>query len=79
MSTAEKMIGVDLVSDPDKAKEPHNAAALLVEFFWDHHEADAVNAGDWVKARKIVNGGTNGLDDFLKCVVNLQAALKQLS
>lgn len=71
-----KMIGVDLIADPSKAKEPHNAAALLVAFFWDHHEADAVNAGDWTKARKIVNGGTNGLQDFLKCVHALQDAMK---
>jgi hypothetical protein len=70
-----QMIGVDIVSDPDKAKDPRNAAELMVAFFWDHHEADAVNAGDWVKARKIVNGGTNGLQDFLQCVNKLEALL----
>ena len=71
------MIGVDLIADPEKAKDPYAAAALFTAFFWQHHEKEAVEAGDWVKARKIVNGGTNGLDDFLKCVARLQVALQR--
>jgi hypothetical protein len=72
-----KMIGVDLVSDPDKAKDPHNAAALFVSFFFDHKIADAASSGNWVQVRKIVNGGQNGLQDFLKCVNALEDALQE--
>ena len=70
------MVGVDIVTDPDKAKEPHTAAALFAAFFYDHHEAAAAAAGDWPRVRKIVNGGANGLTDFLRCVTQLQNALQ---
>jgi putative chitinase len=33
-------------------------------FFWEHHKLNAVaDEGDIVKATKIINGGTLGLDD----------------
>lgn len=55
-----EMIGVDLVGNGNKALEPKNsykiASAYLKRKTFDH-----VNAGDLTKARKSVNGGTNGL------------------
>jgi hypothetical protein len=70
-----KLIGVDLVSDPDKAKEPYTAAALFTSFFWEHKIAAVADSGNWVQVRKIVNGGQNGLQDFLKCVNTLEDAI----
>lgn len=70
-----KLIGVDLISNPDKALEPHNSAALFVAFFWEHHIAADADRGDWVMVRRKVNGGRNGLEDFLKQVSRLEAAV----
>jgi putative chitinase len=71
-----KLIGVDLLSNPDKALEPHNAAALFVSFFWKKGIAADADRADWVTVRHKVNGGRNGLDDFLKAISRLQEALK---
>lgn len=74
---AKQMLGVDFLAHPEKAKEPNAAAALFVLFFYDHRAViiPAANAADWQHVRRSVNGGTNGLDDFLKCVNNLEAEL----
>lgn len=70
-----KLIGVDLVSNPDKALDPGNAALLLVAYFWDHHISAVADMADWPRVRRMVNGGTNGLQDFLLCVKRLQGEL----
>ena len=72
-----KLIGVDLVNNPDKALDPGVAAELLCAFAFDHPSlVTAANQGDWTHVRRIVNGGTNGLNDFLQCVEALQSKLK---
>lgn len=72
-----KAIGVDLVADPDKAKDQQNAAALLALFFADHNIAAHAQLGEWIRVRKLVNGGTNGLADFLHCVNQLENLLRE--
>lgn len=69
-------LGVDLVADPDEAKNPVNAAAILARFFADHNIAPHAQAGEWIRVRRIVNGGTNGLADFLHCVNQLENLLR---
>jgi predicted chitinase len=64
-------IGVDLLNNPDRALEPGVAAKVFVWFF--KHCYPAANAGDWTEVRKLVNGGTNGLADFLGYVKALQS------
>ena len=63
-----KRIGVDLEGNPDTALTPENAAEIFALFFKDHGCDVAASAGDWVKARKLVNGGKNGLGFFLQQV-----------
>lgn len=58
-------LGVDLAGNPDLALEPTTAARILARFFREHGVAKAADAGDWTRVRKLVNGGTNGLEDFL--------------
>lgn len=65
-------LGVDLVGNPDLALDPTTAARILARFFKVHGVAQAADAGEWTRVRKLVNGGTNGLDDFLKFVKALQ-------
>lgn len=57
---------VDLVADPDLACDPNIAANLLALFLADKELAikSALLAGNMATARKLVNGGTNGLDRF---------------
>jgi len=59
-------VGVDLVADPDKACDPAIAGKILAQYLSDHDETirTALAAGDLVKARKAVNGGTNGFANF---------------
>lgn len=61
-------LGVDLLSDPDKANDPVIAARLLALFIADH-KADiqsALRAGRMERARRIVNGGVHGVDRFIQ-------------
>ena len=61
-----KAVGVDLVANPDLANAPEVAALLLAVFLADRGDAfrSAVQAGRFAQARKLVNGGTHGLDRF---------------
>ncbi len=57
---------VDLVANPGLAGDPAIAADLLALFLADKEMAikNALLAGDLATARRLVNGGTNGLDRF---------------
>ncbi|HEY2170147.1 MAG TPA: peptidoglycan-binding protein, partial [Candidatus Angelobacter sp.] len=59
-------IGTDLVEDPDKANNPTIASQLLALFLKDKEQRirDALDSGDLAAARKLVNGGSHGLDQF---------------
>ena len=62
-----RQIGVDLAANPDLANEPATAGKILGQFL-KNHEAQiraALAANDLTRARKLVNGGTYGLDDFV--------------
>ena len=60
------LIGVDLVANPDLANAPEVAALLLAVILADRAETfrSALEAGRFAQARKLVNGGTHGLDRF---------------
>ncbi len=59
-------LGVDLEANPDLANAPEVAALLLAVFLADRAEAtrSALQAGQYAKARRLVNGGAHGLDRF---------------
>lgn len=59
-------LGIDLAGNPDWANAPEVAAVLLAWFLADR-AADmraALAAGNFAKARKLVNGGSHGLQRF---------------
>jgi peptidoglycan hydrolase-like protein with peptidoglycan-binding domain len=59
-------LGDQLLQTPDAANDPVIAARILAAFLKDH-EGEIRNAlarGDMAAARKAVNGGTHGLDQF---------------
>jgi putative chitinase len=59
-------LGRQLIDDPDLANNPGIAARLLASFLKDHEEKirAALTAGDLLEARRLVNGGSNGLGEF---------------
>jgi hypothetical protein len=59
-------LGIDLVGNPDKANDPLTAGLILAKFI-KNKEADvraALAKKDLKTARKLVNGGSHGLDRF---------------
>lgn len=59
-------MGSQLVENPDLANDPAIAARLLAGFLKSRQTRimDALRAGDLKAARRLVNGGSNGLDRF---------------
>lgn len=72
-------LGVDLENKPDLALEPKVSAQVLALYFYDRKVDVAAAAGDWIKVRRLVNGGTNGLDEFLRFVETAEAVLRNVS
>ena len=61
------MYGDDrLVAAPDRANDPEVAARLLARFLQEREGAirKALDTGDLRAARRLVNGGTHGLERF---------------
>lgn len=65
-------IGVDLETYPDLALDGKNSAAILALYFSDHGIIKAAEGNDWVRVRRLVNGGKNGLTPFLSAEAKLQ-------
>lgn len=61
-------LGVDLVCNPSLAMDAQTSADIFVRYFKDRGCNVACNNQNWVKVRKLVNGGTNGLDVFLSVI-----------
>lgn len=63
-----KLIGVDLLSNPDAVLIPEHSAAILALYFKERHVNDAAEAKDWKRVRRLVNGGMVGFDKFSSVV-----------
>lgn len=63
-----KKIGVDLVEYPEEANAPEYAADILAWFLKDKETKirTAIENGDMARARKLVNGGSHGLNEFIE-------------
>ncbi|MGF1641546.1 MAG: peptidoglycan-binding protein [Rhodospirillales bacterium] len=59
-------LGVALLDAPERANEPDLAARILAQFIADKRTRAkyAIFGGDLATARKLVNGGSHGLDRF---------------
>jgi len=59
-------LGEQLIENPDLANDPDIAARLLASFLKTHEERirAALSGGDLREARRLVNGGSHGLDEF---------------
>ncbi len=61
-------LGTQLIDNPDLANDPHIAARLLASFLKDKERAikEALLENDLRLARRLVNGGSHGLDRFVE-------------
>jgi predicted chitinase len=59
-------IGADLIAEPDRANDPATAAAILACFLKERETKvrAALARDDLAAARRLVNGGSHGLDRF---------------
>jgi putative chitinase len=72
---AGQALGVDFVMNPDLVSTP-KYAALTAGFFWATHNLNGpAEAGDNLRVTKVINGGTNGLDDRINRTNNALAVL----
>ena len=70
-------LGDRLLSNPDLASDPDAAAKLLAAFLKDKQQSiqEALLEGDLKTARRLVNGGTNGLDRFAEAYTTGQGLI----
>jgi hypothetical protein len=59
-------IGTDLIQQPALANDPATAGLILAQFLKNHETAirRALDNGDLLRARKLVNGGSHGFERF---------------
>src|SRR5262245_23963656 len=60
------LLGYDLIGNPELANAPQPAAQILAAYLKENEPSirSALSSGDLAGARRIVNGGLNGLDGF---------------
>lgn len=67
-TTYGEKLNLDLLTHPEMALELEVAAKVLACYFKDRGCDVACNNKDWVKVRKLVNGGNNALNEFLSII-----------
>lgn len=61
-------LGDRLVENPELALDPTYSAEIIARYFKDRNVDDACRAQDWRRARRLVNGGYNGWNEFIHYV-----------
>lgn len=69
---AGEALNLDLVGNPDLALEPVTAARILALFLKIRGVPAVAEVGNWRKVRRLVNGGTYGMERFLTLVQALE-------
>lgn len=72
-------LGLDLEGEPDLALTPDVAARVLALFFKTMKVDRAANEQDWIKVRRLVNGGLNGWERFHSLVSSLTRAVLEVA
>lgn len=72
-----RQVGVDLVGQPQMANDPGIAGLILAQFLKNREAAirTAMAAHQLAKARRLVNGGSHGLDRFVETYEKAMALL----
>ena len=61
-----KMIGKDLVNNPELAEDPNIAAQVSLAYWKDRKISGPARRGDTLRVTKLINGGTRGLEDRIR-------------
>ncbi|HEY3376568.1 MAG TPA: glycoside hydrolase family 19 protein [Armatimonadota bacterium] len=67
-----KLLGLDLVHQPELCLQIHTAARVLAAYFKQCGVDVVCKEADWEQVRRRVNGGLNGYERFIGCVRRLQ-------
>lgn len=70
-------LGVDLVCHPELALDLIISARILAAYFKDRKINTQCDAKNWTTVRQLVNGGQNGLQDFLRVVTDFLSVTNQ--
>lgn len=62
------IFGVDLINKPELALQPELSAKILSRYFKDRAINIQCDKQNWIKVRQQVNGGQNGLEEFLRVI-----------
>lgn len=60
-----KMVGIDLENNPELAADPTMAVRIALEYWFASGAHNAALLCDFVKTTRLINGGTNGMNDRL--------------
>lgn len=63
-----KKLGIDLINKPELALDPTVSAKILAMYFRDKDINISCMARDWTRVRRKINGGVNGLQEFISVV-----------
>jgi putative chitinase len=70
-------LGIDCVNNPDILAEPSNAARSAAWWWQSHNLNRFADTGDIVGCTKVINGGTNGLEQRKKLYEAAKLALPE--
>lgn len=70
-----QLLGIDLVNNPDLALQPGVSARILAAFFKENCIDVLCNQKEWSDVREKINGGDNGLTEFLSIVNQFLAVI----
>lgn len=71
------MLDLDLIARPELLEEPANACLSAAAFWWNHKLDDLALKKDFVRVTKVINGGTNGLEDRQKYLALARVAIPE--
>lgn len=73
-----RRLGIDLEGDPHLAADPATSLSIACEYWTSRDINAAADNDDLVKATRLVNGGTNGLEDRRRYLNKAKIALAAL-
>jgi putative chitinase len=68
-------LSADVVTNPDLLKEPMQAAMSAAAWWKNHGLNELADADDVTRITKVINGGTNGLDDRITRLLKAKGIL----
>lgn len=72
---ASRALGLDLVGNPELAEQTENAARVAAWYWRSRNINPPAESGDFVRVTRLINGGTNGLEQRQAYYAKAKAAL----